>query len=80
MAGEHSTGTPPGSRSISPHMAVLMLLALQHLALDGRQQLDQLELAARELHGAALDEGLELRGADLDLAGGANPPPTCNVP
>ena len=44
------------------------LLALEHLALGLGEQLDQLELAAREVDRPAADEGLELVGADLDLA------------
>ena len=49
--------------------ALVDLLALEHAALGAGQQLDQLELAAGELDRAAVDERLELVGADLELAG-----------
>src|SRR3954464_11384602 len=44
------------------------LLALQHLALGVREQLDELELAAREIDRPAAGERLELVGPDLELA------------
>src|SRR5690348_6859135 len=44
-------------------------LALEHLALGVGEQLQQLELAARQVETAAADEGLELIGANLQLAG-----------
>ena len=45
------------------------LLALEHLALSLRQQLEQLELAPRQVDAAAAHERLELIRADLQLAG-----------
>ena len=45
------------------------LLALEHLALRLGEQLEQLELAPREVDAAAAHERLELVGADLELAG-----------
>ena len=44
------------------------LLALEDLALGLGEQLQHLELAPREVDAAAADEGLELIGADLELA------------
>ena len=44
-------------------------LALEHLALGVGEQLQQLELAAGQVEAVAADEGLELVGADLQLAG-----------
>ena len=52
---------------VAPH-ALVDLLALQHLPLRVGEQLDELELAPREVGADAADEGLELVGADLDLA------------
>src|SRR5205085_11537411 len=45
------------------------LLALEHRAARVGEQLQQLELAAREVEAVAAHEGLELVGADLELAG-----------
>src|SRR6185437_10482080 len=53
---------------VAPH-ALVDLLALEHAPLGARQQLDELELAAREVDRALAHEGLEAIGADLDLAG-----------
>ena len=44
-------------------------LALEHLALGVGEQVQQLELAPGEVEAFAADEGLELVGADLELAG-----------
>ena len=44
-------------------------LALEHLALGVGKQLQQLELATGQVKAAIADEGLELVGADLQLAG-----------
>src|SRR3954470_7833329 len=48
--------------------ALVDLLALEHLALGVGEELDQLELAAREVDRRAGDERLELVRADLQLA------------
>ncbi len=48
-------------------------LALEHLALGVGEQLQQLELAPGQVEAAAADEGLELVGADLQLAGDQRP-------
>src|SRR4051794_6168343 len=53
---------------VAPY-ALVDLFALEHAALGARQQLDELELAAREVDRAAVGEDLELVRADLDLAG-----------
>src|SRR5918999_4017887 len=52
---------------VAPH-ALVDLLALEHLSLGVGQQLDQLELAAREVDRLVAGERLELVGPDLDLA------------
>ena len=52
---------------VAPH-ALVDLLPLQHLPLGVGQQLDELELAPREIDRPATRERLELVGADLDLA------------
>src|SRR3954452_9497632 len=52
---------------IAPH-ALVDLLAREHLAGGVGQQLDELELAAREIDAGGADEGLELIRADLELA------------
>src|SRR6478672_2483308 len=44
-------------------------LPLEHLALGLGQQVKELELATGEVEAAAADEGLELIGANLELAG-----------
>ena len=44
-------------------------LALEHLALGAGEQVEELELAPGEVEAGAADEGLELVGADLQLAG-----------
>src|SRR4051794_17817124 len=55
------------NHGVAPH-ALVDLLALHDLALGLREELDQLVLAARELHRDPGDEGLELIRADLYLA------------
>src|SRR5262245_16374000 len=49
------------------------VLALDHLAVRLREQLQQLELAAREPDAPPADEGLVLVAADLQLAGDEGP-------
>src|SRR4051794_41805543 len=53
---------------IAPH-ALVDLLARELLAGGLGEQLDELELTAREVHGGGAHEGLELIRADLELAG-----------
>src|SRR3712207_3243190 len=48
--------------------ALVDLLALEHAPVGVGQQLDELELAVREIDGVLADERLVLIGADLDLA------------
>src|SRR5690348_6482989 len=50
--------------------ALVDLLALEYAALRVREQLDELELATGQVDRAVPDEGLELVGPDLHLAGG----------
>src|SRR4051812_3400189 len=67
LADEHVHGAVAVGHRIAPHRLV-DLLALQDLALRLGEQLEQLELAAGEVHAAAAREGLELGGAGLQLA------------
>src|SRR3954469_25692976 len=53
---------------IAPH-ALVDLLAREHLAGGLGEQLEQLELAPREVEALTADERLELVGPDLELAG-----------
>src|SRR3954470_15211612 len=52
-------------------------LALEHLPLGLGEQLQQLELTAGEVEAALADEGLELIGADLQLADEGRPGLDC---
>src|SRR3954452_1244528 len=53
---------------VAPH-ALVDLLARQHLAGSVGEELDELELAPREVHARVRHERLELVGPDLELAG-----------
>src|SRR4051794_40942562 len=68
LADEHVDRPVAARHRIAPHTLV-DLLALEHPALGRRQQLDQLELAAREVDRPVAYVRLEAVGADLDLAG-----------
>src|SRR5207302_7671453 len=57
---------------VAPH-ALIDLLALEHLPVRLGEQLDQLELAPGQVEVLPADEGLELIGADLQLAGHHRP-------
>jgi len=69
LAHEDVHGAIATGHRVAPD-ALVDLLAFEHAALGGGQQLDELELAAGQLDRTALDEGLELVGPDLHLAGG----------
>src|SRR3954469_15629264 len=68
LAHEDVDAAVAAGHGVAPD-ALVDLLALEHPALGRGEQLDQLELAAREVDRAIADEGLELIGADLHLAG-----------
>ena len=67
LAHEHIDRAVAAHHRVAPQARV-DLLALEHPALGGGEQLDQLELAARQVEALAGDEGLEAVAADLDLA------------
>src|SRR5215213_4315677 len=67
LAHEHVDGAVAVRHRIPPH-ALVDRLALQHVASVARQQTDQLELAARQVEAAGAHEGLELVGANRQLA------------
>src|SRR5215211_2783847 len=66
LAHEDVHGAVAVDHGVAPD-ALVDLLARDDLAAEVAQQRDQLELAAREVHGAACGEGLELIPADLEL-------------
>src|SRR3954470_1776154 len=68
LADEHVDRPVAARHRVSPH-ALVDLLALEHATLGRGEQLDQLELAPREIDGHLADVRLEAIGADLDLAG-----------
>ena len=68
LAHEHVDRAVAVDHRVAPH-ALVDLLARQDLPLVVGEQLDQLELAAREVGAAAGREGLELVEPDLELAG-----------
>src|SRR3954462_5522741 len=68
LADEHVDRPVAARHRVAPH-ALVDLLALEHATLGRGEQLDQLELAPREIDGHLADVRLEAIGADLDLAG-----------
>src|SRR3954468_23349268 len=69
LADEHVDRPVAARHRVAPH-ALVDLLALEHAPLGRGEQLDELELAPREVDGRLADIRLEAVGADLDLAGG----------
>src|SRR3954451_22341873 len=67
LAHEDVDGAVAARHRVAPHPLV-DLLALEHAPRGRRQQLDELELAPGQLDRLPVGEGLELVGADLDLA------------
>src|SRR3954470_10072234 len=68
LADEHVDRPVAARHRVAPH-ALVDLLALEHAALGSGDQLDQLELAPREVDRPVAHVRLEAVGADLDLAG-----------
>src|SRR5437588_2744329 len=67
LAHEHVDRPVAAHHRVAPQARV-DLLALEHPSLGHRQQLDQLELATREVEARAADERLEAVSSYLDLA------------
>src|SRR6185312_17478957 len=67
LSHEHVDRAVAAHHRVAPQARV-DLLALEHATVGGGQQLDQLELAARQVEARVADERLEAIGADLDLA------------
>ena len=68
LAHEHVDRAVAAGHRVAPD-ALVDLLALEHAPAGVGEQLDQLELAPRQVDRAAGDERLEAVGADLELAG-----------